>query len=80
MHALAQVSQLLLSPLFHQKFRLSTFYHFVAFIDISKEKEIIKSKKEFNLAAERAAGQAWFLELPSVLRFWKDILKPLKGK
>ena len=60
MHALAQVSQLLLSPLFHQKFRLSTFYHFVAFIDIGKEKDTIERKKDFNRKAELAAAQARF--------------------
>jgi len=51
----------LLPPLSYQKFRLSTFYHFVAFIDISKEKETIERKKEFNRNAELAAAQARFL-------------------
>ena len=45
----------------YQKFRLSTFYHFVAFIDISKEKETIQRKKEFNRNAELAASQARLL-------------------
>ena len=58
---LRSVSQVLLQHLFHFKFRLSTFYHFVAFIDISKEKETIQRKKEFNRNAELAAAQARFL-------------------